>query len=324
MNGVEQTHMKTYISAALVLFACLPALAEDLRRYEYFQRDGIYDPGVSNEAANALVADGMLSTDPTILNLTIRALGDYASHLVHDRPSPYGSLPSRSFHEVDGLKDFLIDHWRSQHASSGYNRLGTVLTELGVPDGVGPDEWTEHVDFGEDQPLDNVVDFVHERISAWGSIPGTLCALWPKDPDVLRLVWDYHATDQSPTISLTTLSLLNSGRYDTAEANAFRLKELSRPSDDRMGHIAVSIAAEGLALSQPREALIPLISAGMEHPSAIRRIVTTIAGYSDQQLAQHAGELGDLLTRSPAFRPMSAEGEALDRLRLVMDAISDE
>ena len=44
MNGVEQTHMKTYISAALVLFACLPALAEDLRRYEYFQRDGIYDP----------------------------------------------------------------------------------------------------------------------------------------------------------------------------------------------------------------------------------------------------------------------------------------
>ena len=110
------------------------ACAQDVADYRYFKDHGILDPRVSDETANALVREGIASEDPVVLDLTIRALG-YAMLLVHDLPTPYDSLPERSFAAVPGLKPLLIGYWREHHQRSGYNTLAAVQRGVGVPKG---------------------------------------------------------------------------------------------------------------------------------------------------------------------------------------------
>ena len=74
------------------------ASAQDVDRYRYFRDEGIFDQGVSNETAYAIVRDGVASSDPAIVDLTIKALGLLAATVTHGLPSSHGpSLPPGLF-----------------------------------------------------------------------------------------------------------------------------------------------------------------------------------------------------------------------------------
>ena len=326
--------MKTFALVATLFVASTAVASEDLDRYSYFQDQGVFKIDVSNEAANALVAEGIASDNPVIVDMTIRALGDYASRVAHNLPNLHGRLPERTFHDVPGLKDFLIDRWRTEHANSGYDAVGAIraATEEVWRSSTTPDTSTHGDDraraaiaglaaaLGFDDPQDASPDEVflalRNRRPSWKRIPGLLCALWPNDPDVLRLIWDYRATDQSPTIDLTVLGLMNTGRFATPAVDEFRLTQLARPGDEHAS-VAKMFAAKGLRISRPREALPLLITAALEHPERSDDILPTIAAYTDQQLAPYSTDLAPLLSRRTRD-PMGAAAEAMDRLRAVV------
>ena len=108
--------------------------------------------------------------------------------------------------------------------------------------------------------------------------------------------------------------MLNFGRFATPEANAFRIASLAAPSDRYENSRAVTVAAEGLALSRPFEAIPHLISAALEHRSARGEILVVLAGYDDDELSPYASDVASLLERTQVEGPMSAAPEAFSRL----------
>ena len=356
--------------ALLFVFSASVVLGQNAERFSHFADRGIFGDGISNEAANALVAEGIASEDVAIVKLTIHALGAYAGYLPNSAPpgvlrsagvGPFGPLPSRAFREVEGLKGFLMAHWRREHARSGYNSEASLRAafERALPtvtaseagsrtrdaDAATPDSASEARDLTQEMK-DAFVELATElgfedpeaaspdeiglafkrKIPAWLAIPRVLCALWPKDADVLDFVWEWQAADRSPNKGLGTLQLLNTGRFTSAEADAFRLAELARPRDD---HIVALSAAEGLALTRRPEALGPLIAAGIRHRSARDEIVLAVAGYSDEELAPHAAELRKLVRRGPRgvsrnlpaalLARIDAEDAAFESLQSIVD-----
>ena len=337
--------------ALMVLWASGAALAQDANRFSDFHDQGIFDEAMPNEAANALVAEGIASDEPAVVEMTIRALGAYAPYVAHNAPrGPNGrALPRRTFHEVDGLKAFLMAYWDREYASHGYNFHAEASVSVGeAPSVTAPSVDSEPPDvekefkealaslateLGVEDPekasFEEVMLAYAKTLPAWQMIPQVLCTVWSKDGEVLQFIWDFDAKDRSPNVSLTTLSLLNLGRFDTEAADAFRLQALSRLGG-RDGHVATLFAAEGLALAKRPEALAPLIAAAIEHPSAINEVLMTLAGYSEEELAPHAAELSKLLPRTPrgvntsqalpkALQDeLDAESDAWDKLEAVV------
>ena len=151
------------------------------------------------------------------------------------------------------------------------------------------------------------------RLPAWPAIPQVLCALWPKDAEVLDFIWEWQAADRSPNKGLGTLGLLNTGRFTSAEADAFRLAELARPRDD---HVVASFAAEGLALSRRPKALAPLIAAGIRHRSARNEVA--LAGRRLQRRGTRAAH-----GRAAQARPAPSPGVSRKPLAAVLQARID-
>ena len=117
-------------------------------------------------------------------------------------------------------------------------------------------------------------------------------------------------------ITLTTLALLNDGKFTSDQANSFRVRELVRSDAD---HVGVSLAADGLALSRPEYALPLLIAAGAEHPAALDAVRAAVAGYTDRQLARYADELRPLVPRTLELMPVGTERDAVERLMRVAE-----
>ena len=250
-------------------------LAQDFERFQHFQEAGVHDPGVSATAANSLVSEGIASGNSRIIDMTIRGLGDLAANLAHQLPAEYGEYPVRAFSEVAGLKEFLIEHWRRQHEIAGRNSLEATVRELGGRLVDGSTLELSVADLGLEESADGNVDAtaliskLREKVSPWGSIPQILAVYWPGDGDVEQFLYDMHDADQSSTKMLTTLGLLNTGKFASDRANQFREQQLGASNTgDPSVSIAVTFAAEGLALSPPVYALPALIDAAMEHPTA--------------------------------------------------------
>ena len=294
------------------------ASAQNVDRYKYFESDGILDTGVSNETANAMVRNGIASGDAEIVNLVIRALGRLASHTAHGLLSPHGSLPSRSFQQVDGLKRFLMNHWDEQHEKSGYKVRESILRALGSTDGVNLELNLAHLGLEEtDEPtVDDIWNAAQEKSLPWTKIPQILCVFWPGDSDVHTLLWDFHLKDRSQDISSTILGLLNTGKFSTDRANAYRIDQLNRVGE--LAHVPVFFAVRGLALSRPADALPGLIFALQNHAVARGDILATIAGYEDDELAPYIRELAPLVNVDRDKLRLGAELEALNRLQSLM------
>ena len=308
--------MRNTFGLMLMVSIVAGASAQDVADYTYFKDDGVFDPNVSVETANALVREGIASEDPVVLDLTIRALAGFAMHVVHGLPTPYGSLPERSFAAVPALKPVLIEHWREQHRRSGYNTLAAIQRGLGAAEGAkGFDEYTrERLGLTEDASQDDLFDAVLAGMPAWTMIPQTLCALYPGDGDVLEVLWEREGTDVSPGNANETLRMLNVGRFATPEANAFRIHALAAPSDRYEHSAAVTVAANGLALSRPLEAVPHLISAGLEHRSAREEILVVLAAYDDDALSPYASEVASLLGETHVVQAAGAVADAFSRL----------
>ena len=307
--------MRNTVALMFMMGIAAGASAQTASDYEYFKDEGILDPGVSDETANAFVREGIASADIVVVDLTIRALGRYAMHVVHNLPTRYGSPRKRSFAAVPELKPFLVGYWREQRQRSGYNALGAVQQGLGLEGAEGLDGLTvEALGVDEDASPDEIAGAAAARIPAWIMVLQILCALYPGDGDVLDLVWEMGISDVSPNNTVRTLGLLNAGRFATPEANAFRIDKLVSLGGVGGDFVAVTAAAEGLALSRPIEAIPHLISAALEHASVRGDILVVLAGYDDDALSPYVAEVASLLQETHMARPMGAVSEAFSRL----------
>ena len=319
--------MKTCTAILLALGIAMSASAQDINRFRYFEEHGVMDPQISAEAANSLVREGIASESPKIIDSTIRGLGNLAPVLAHDLPHAYGKLPTRTFQTVPGLKQFLIEHWRRQHANVGGSTSEALRDSLGfhLYDGilVAPPslaDWgLEVADGGEAVDPEALFNELSRRIPSWLMIPQILSVYWPGDSVVEQFLYDMRDTDRASNVALTTLGLLNTGKFTSEAANAFRISLLENPGTDVGASAAVARAAEGLALSRPAAALPALIEAGVKNPAARSAILVAVAGYDENQLELYARQIGRLVQHGIDVMPTTAESEAYGRLiRLVM------
>ena len=162
----------------------MPASAQDIDRFRYFESQGVMDPGVSPSAANALVSEGIAQTDPAVVDMTIRGLGNLAMVLAHNLPHAFGNLPTRTFRTVPGLKEFLIRHWRVQHEKTGRNSFEIGLKDVGLESlggtmATGPTA----ADLGLEE--DEIVGYFENLLDSsppWPMIPQILAVFWPGGP----------------------------------------------------------------------------------------------------------------------------------------------
>lgn len=299
--------------------------AQETDRLRHFEEHGVMDPQVSSETANSLVRAGIESGDPEVVDLAIRGLGNLAAVLAHDLPHVYAELPTRTFHGVPGLKRFLMEHWLEQLDQARGSAFEATNESLGCdsPDGItvtcpSPGEWGLEVnDSGDAVDPEALIRELSKRMPSWPMIPQILSVYWPGDPEVEQFLYQMRDTDRTPNVTLTTLSLLNVGKFTSEVANAFRMSQLEDPytGDMEVGASpAVILAVDGLALSRPVESLSALIEAGVKYPAARGAALVAVAGYGEDLLQRHGRQIGRLVRSGAGAARTDAEAEAYDRL----------
>ena len=310
--------IRTRTLVLLALWVGMTASAgEDVERFRHFMEEGVMDPGIPVATANELVREGIFSGQAAVVEMTLKAMREHAAYAANDFLSRHVVMPNREFAQVPGLKEFLIDHWRVRNRESGHNTSDVIERETSDTGDLELDEKTpEGGDTLTEGVWDGIGQEVRERMSAWTSIPLILAVYWPGDLAVEQFLYEMQDSDGSPHMTLTTLALLNDGKFTSEQANSFRVRELVRPDAD---HVGVSLAADGLALSRPEYALPLLIAAGAEHPAALDAVRAAVAGYADEQLVHYADELRPLVPRTLELVPAGTERDAVLRLMRVAE-----
>ena len=121
MNATHQA------AATLLAFFAAGAGAADvppLEDYEAFAEilgpQSMLNPAVPDSRANDLVARGLASGDPQIVELTVVAMGRHASLTARG-----GDLAARnSLSRLPGLREFLVGYWHAHRA----DRAGGSVT----------------------------------------------------------------------------------------------------------------------------------------------------------------------------------------------------
>ena len=313
--------MKWIFGLMFALIACISsARTSSVEQYANLRSSSIYDPNTTNESVNQLLRVGALSQDPTIFKLTLQTINNYAEHQIEEEPGPFGSLPNRSVSQISGLKEKLIDHWRNEHSKYGYNLSEFIIKQMVGNDGTTLD--LSALDGRKPRPdrLEEDIKKIVERNvfeeHPWVKIPQSLCVLWPKDDAVHTLIWEIHEKDRSFG-STNLLRLLNLGEFTTLAANRYRIAQLvAYPiGSGSFADEAISLAAKGLALSHPDEAVGNLVRAGFDHIAPRQDVLITLAGYTDAQLDQYYSKLVSLLSAAERSPPLDEPYlRALNRL----------
>ena len=205
--------------------------AERLEEFLRFAYHGILDVnGVSDEHVHQVLAAGIASDDRRIVNLTLTGLNTlaYQRDPIFRRAQAYG-IPIRPIARVPGLKRFLIDYWHT-HLTGGDHEVA-----LDIP---RPDWWpilvegrdSDHKVDLSSEDYDQLWEMLQTGPPQWHGIPLILAAHWPRDPDVLNVVWEAQELYRHAEIRGMggyndvgmTRRLLDVGEFDTPEANAFR------------------------------------------------------------------------------------------------------
>ena len=257
----------------VMIFATLTAWTSEksIDRYTQLKKEGIYDPSMSSDAVNSMLSKGIKSKDPRIVRLSLQALGNFVEFVIFDTPGPFGTLPKRAVHEVPHLKHFLIDHWRAEHARSGYAAHQQLFSDMEQKDDGSLDQYPfTDADVDADFDVNAYWEAMKEKISPWITIPSILVVFWPKDEEVHTLIGEYHENDRS-LVPVMMLRLLNFGYFVTPEANEYRNSQLVaydsvvfREGEPHNADTEIAMAAQGLALSHPEEAIPNLDSSGIE------------------------------------------------------------
>ena len=223
---------------------------ETRQRYLRFACEGFADVHrMTNRQVRRMLAEGIASGDRRIVDLTVLALINLT--ILHDpdfrklQARPWNS--NRHIDKVPGLKRFLMAHWRA-HAEGRDHE--PPMTDIARPEWFRPSRM---------ELLDPILDsgpkwkdWVWEsRVRAsvkWQTVPLVLATHWPRDPEVLALIWevrDYHYARSYPdaesprlaqlrdemgfdtrwsygTPDAVAVFLLDAGKFDTPEANALR------------------------------------------------------------------------------------------------------
>ena len=283
---------------ALVSIVALASWADDRDLYERLGTTLIYSNDFSNEEVNRLVANGIASDDPAIVELTLDAIGVMADLTIagmslERRDIPYGPItvhtwPKRALADVSGLKVLLIQRF-----------------ELGYED------WDlQDFSYPRIEGLNMVESFA--EMPGEQFIPAVLAIHWPGDDDVERFLLDNLLPNDRK------LRLLNAGGFTSAEANAVRMEAVT---DDSIGrdvriilpydsvadkqelaesatlHIQREVrlhALQGLVLSRSPEAIPHLITLGIEWP--ILAILKSLDRYDDAELMPYRQDLKRMLS----------------------------
>lgn len=312
-------HLRKWLTFLIVATATLVS-ANDIDRFVQLKDNDISDPSVSSESINLMLQEGIASSNPTIVKLTLQALSNLTLATVRNEDTNGAlTLPYREIHKVPKLKEFLINHWNTQHELSGFNAKDQLDKDLAQFSSKGlqfnsTSDGTENS--SAEAKLAAILSSVLDRFSPWLTIPQTLSAFWPEDEDVYSLIWTYHKKDQTLE-PLAMLRMLNLGQFTTAQANKYRMDRLvafpveAGPAAD----MQISFAARGLALSHPDDAIPNLIRAGLDHIDPRAEVLITLSGYSDEQLDPYYDRLVPLVTVPRRTLPSNREiQEALNRL----------
>ena len=283
---------------ALVSIVALASWADDRDLYERLGTILIYSNDFSNEEVNRLVANGIASDDPAIVELTLDAIGVMAeitivgmwmesSDILYG-PSTVHTWPKRALADVPGLKALLIQRFELEYEDRDRQDFSYPLLE----------------------GLNMVESFA--EMPGVQFIPAVLAIHWPGDDDVERFLLDNLLPNDRK------LRLLNADGFTSAEANAVRMEALTDDSfgrdvriilpDDSVAdkqelaesatlHIQREVrlhALQGLALSRSPEAIPHLITLGNEWP--ILAILKSLDRYDDAELMPYRQDLKRMLS----------------------------
>ncbi|MDE0054343.1 MAG: hypothetical protein OXT64_08860 [Gammaproteobacteria bacterium] len=300
MNGQLRT-----AALGLVVVAALVTGADDRDLYERLGATLIYSPDFSNEEVHRLVATGITSDDPEIVELTLDAIGVMAQMTVLGiwmenldmlyGPSTVHTWPKRALAEVPGLKALLLQRFELEYEVWDPEEVRTDLPAQGL-----------------------TIEEMFAAMPGWSFIPAVLALHWPGDADVERILLD----KDWPIAKPGKLVLLNVGGFTSAEANAVRIGALTDDSigrnvrielphdpdasPEKLAELAERSALEeqrqarfhavqGLALSRLPEAIPQLIASGIEWPRPA--ILESLERYDDAELMPHRKDLKKMLSR---------------------------
>ena len=294
--------MRIKKGATLVfIFLAQLVFANQLDRFVHLKESGILDPNYTNDSINQLLREGIESSNPEVVNLTIQSLRNLTySTYIDAKFDEAKNLPERDIQNVPGLKGFLIEYWNIQHSRSGFNTKGQLESDLAdfLRENHTISSLKESANRGtvEEVKIEDLESKIRESTSPWLSIPEILCAYWPKNDDVHRLIWSYYDKDRGLE-PYVFLKLLNLGLFTSSRDNQYRIERLVayRPGTGLQADREISPAAYGLALSHPEEAIPNLITAGLDHIKPRGDVLVTLSGYSFDQLDRSYSRLVSLV-----------------------------
>ena len=148
----------------------VPQISDTKEYFEWFMNEGIYSTDLSDDNVRRSISIGIKSEDSYIVSSTVQALAFFAfGHEWNSYPD-YESLGKpleRSSLAVPGLKEFLIEYWRTKQSS----------------------------------------DRDHPDYPSWMFVPRALAFIFPQDTEVLDVIWEISATMNHRTFDLQLLNL---------------------------------------------------------------------------------------------------------------------
>ena len=238
------------LGVTLICLASLGMSAEDVpqipdtkKYFEWFMNEGINSPNLSDEDARRIISVGIRSEKSEVVSLTVFTLALFSfGHELKGYPDFQPSQPAldRDSLQVPGLKTFLINYWRTQTTGM------------------------------DDDP----------RYPSWELVPRALAFIFPRDADVLDVIWEIAATKQDRTYDL---QLMNLGKFNTPEVNRHRIESLFI-EHNRRGEAHLKMAAWGLAEHQPPEGLAALVHRQDEPHEDLHWVLDAISAYEIKAL----------------------------------------
>ena len=240
-----------YLSQAVVAELSINSRS-GIELFEWFEVEGAWQSvEISHQQANDIVEYALASNDPKLIGHAVMGMAMNAALISgrwekHTNNTGLEVYPYRTFHQVSGLKKFLMDYYREGLKADGWN----WSPELTVVNGEG---WFKG--------------------KAWATAPSILANNFSNDPEVYDFIFDTH----EETMPRWTLYLLSDGKYRTPRANQFRIECLEIEGNRFLNQIA----AEALGEFQTSSGLYALEKRLHEDHGAVAEIAKAIMAHGD-------------------------------------------